>query len=71
MNKIRVKRIVQNADSVVQDDRELEKKQPDMPEDPRQGQESGEVAQGEPGKETERSRHSGSNQAEPGGQKEE
>ena len=49
MNKIGRGRIVQNTDSVVQDDRELKKEQPDMPEDTHQRQDGGDPVHGEPG----------------------
>ena len=66
MNKIGRGRIVQNTDSVVQDDRELKKEQPAMPEDTRQRQDGGDPAHWKPGEGAEHPRYGRSPQAEPG-----
>ena len=71
MNKIGRGRIVQNTDSVVQDDRELKKEQPAMPEDTRQRQDGRDPVHREPGEGAEHPRYGRSPQAEPGGQKKE
>jgi hypothetical protein len=66
MNKIGRGRIVQNTDSVVQDDRELKKEQPAMPEDTRQRQDGGDPVHREPGEGAEHPRYNRAPQAEPG-----
>ena len=56
---------MQNTDSVVQDDRELKKEQPAMPEDTHQRQDGGDPVHGEPGEGAENPRYGRSPQAEP------